>query len=280
MRGPQIAMMPDSRRLHLQFGPIDMIVEADGARREVAAAYRQAIARFRTILPELVAELPRLRQPVGDDNPADSFTWNTARRMVEAAGLHHGVFVTPMAGVAGAHALSPSLLELEETGGGRVELRFKTPSLVPAGSADLRPELPPSCRPLEPASATEEGTATIVRWAVDCGEAGLTGARVGIAGLAERSTDAETPLRSVRLTNPSGPTLPPRRLRNSEFLSPARTRSLVMMPSASPSVLASPRSSAIMLSRDSKANLGCGQPWPRMAPHAGRFVLTRYPSYL
>ena len=104
MRGPHIAMLPDSKRLHLQFGPIDMIVEADGARREVAAAYRQAIARFRTILPELVAELPRLRQPVAEDNPADSFTWNTARRMVEAARLHRGVFVTPMAGVAGAVA--------------------------------------------------------------------------------------------------------------------------------------------------------------------------------
>ena len=98
--------------------------------------------------------------------------------------------VGPMAGQAGAHALAPSLLELEEKDGGRVELRFKTPSLVPVGSADLRPELPTACRPLEPASATEEGAATIVRWAVDCGETGLEGTRIGIAGLAERSTDA------------------------------------------------------------------------------------------
>ena len=98
--------------------------------------------------------------------------------------------VGPLAGRAGAHALSPSLLELEETTGGRVELRFKTPSLVPVGSADLRPELPPSCRPLEPASAAEKGAATIVHWVVDCGEGGLAGAKIGIAGLAERSTDA------------------------------------------------------------------------------------------
>ena len=95
-----------------------------------------------------------------------------------------------IAGKAEAHALSPSLLELKEAAGGRVELMFKTPSRVPVGSADLRPELPPSCRPLEPASVTEDGPATIVRWAVDCGETGLTGAQIGIAGLAERSSDA------------------------------------------------------------------------------------------
>ena len=104
MRGPQIAMLPDGKRLHLQYGPTDMIVEADGDEDEVAAAYRQAIARFRTILPELVGELPRLRRPVAESLRADSFRWSTARRMAEAARLHRGVFVTPMAGVAGAVA--------------------------------------------------------------------------------------------------------------------------------------------------------------------------------
>jgi ApbE superfamily uncharacterized protein (UPF0280 family) len=103
-RGPQIAMLPDGKRLHLQYGPTDMIVEADGDRDEVAVAYRQAIARFRTILPELVGELPRLRQPAAEDPCADSFRWNTARRMADAVRLHRGVFVTPMAGVAGAVA--------------------------------------------------------------------------------------------------------------------------------------------------------------------------------
>lgn len=103
-RGPQIAMLPDGKRLHLQFGPTDLIVEADGDRNEVGLAYRQAIARFRTILPELVGELPRLRQPVAGDLRPDSFRWNTARRMAEAARMHRGTFVTPMAGVAGAVA--------------------------------------------------------------------------------------------------------------------------------------------------------------------------------
>ncbi|MCK5276019.1 MAG: UPF0280 family protein [Alphaproteobacteria bacterium] len=103
-RGPQIAMLPDGKRLHLQYGPTDLIVEADGEHDEVAAAYRQAIARFRTLLPELVGELPRLRQPMAEDMTADSFRYSTARRMAEAARLHRGVFVTPMAGVAGAVA--------------------------------------------------------------------------------------------------------------------------------------------------------------------------------
>lgn len=103
-RGPQTTMLPGGKRLHLQHGPIDLIVDADGDRDEITAACRQAVMRFRTILPELVGELPRLRQPVADGLRADSFRWSTARRMVEAARRHRGVFVTPMAGVAGAVA--------------------------------------------------------------------------------------------------------------------------------------------------------------------------------
>ncbi|MCK4867993.1 MAG: UPF0280 family protein, partial [Alphaproteobacteria bacterium] len=103
-RGPQITMLPDGKRLHLQFGPTDLIAEADGDKDEIATAYRQVIARFRTILPELVGELPKLRQPVVEGAPAESFRWRTARRMSEAARMHRGVFVTPMAGVAGAVA--------------------------------------------------------------------------------------------------------------------------------------------------------------------------------
>ena len=45
-------------RLHLQHGPIDLIIEAFGARDEVERAYGQAIERFGDILPTLVRELP------------------------------------------------------------------------------------------------------------------------------------------------------------------------------------------------------------------------------
>jgi uncharacterized protein len=101
MSSPQVALLPDGRRLHLQHGPIDLVIEAFGTREEVGAAYRQARDRFQTVLSELVAELPELRRPV----PAD---WSPegviAARMVCAVRPHIEEFVTPMAAVAGSVA--------------------------------------------------------------------------------------------------------------------------------------------------------------------------------
>ena len=39
MNGPQIAWLADGRRLHLNHGPIDLIIEAFGATDERRAAY-------------------------------------------------------------------------------------------------------------------------------------------------------------------------------------------------------------------------------------------------
>ena len=61
MIGPQAGLLADGRRLHLNHGPIDLIVEAFGASEEVQLAYAQASVRFQTILAELVEELPDLR---------------------------------------------------------------------------------------------------------------------------------------------------------------------------------------------------------------------------
>ena len=63
--GPFAANTPDGSRLHLQHGPIDLIVEAFGERSQVVEAYRLAWERFRTVLDELVEELPALRRPLG-----------------------------------------------------------------------------------------------------------------------------------------------------------------------------------------------------------------------
>ncbi|WP_135502384.1 UPF0280 family protein [Roseovarius aestuariivivens] len=97
MSGPQAHWLPDGRRLHLHHGPIDMIVgiEGPGAR----AAYARAVARFDTLLDELVADLPRLRLPAGAP-----CTGETARLMLEAVAPFAPVFITPMAAVAGAGA--------------------------------------------------------------------------------------------------------------------------------------------------------------------------------
>ena len=98
----RIAMLPDGRRLHLQHGPIDIVAEAFGAAAEVEAAYRQAGARFATILDELVAELALLRRPLGHARPA--LEGPIARRMLGACWPHRARFITPMAAVAGSVA--------------------------------------------------------------------------------------------------------------------------------------------------------------------------------
>ena len=90
------------RRLHLQHGPIDLIVEAFGDEAEVEESYRQAIARFADILPTLVRELPMLRRPVGRAYPL--LHGPVARRMADAVWPHRAVYITPMAAVAGAVA--------------------------------------------------------------------------------------------------------------------------------------------------------------------------------
>lgn len=102
--GPQVMLLPDGRRLHLNHGPMDLIVEAFGTDREVEAAYRQATERFSTMLAELVAELSELRRPFRTDRPPEAFRGPVASRMARAVAPHAGVFVTPMAAVAGAVA--------------------------------------------------------------------------------------------------------------------------------------------------------------------------------
>ena len=99
---PQIAFLPDGRRLHMQHGPIDLIIEAFGPAGEVRAAYRQAEARFDGLLATLVDELDLLRTPIAEitTDPAGP----VAQRMAAACRPHADDFVTPMAAVAGAVA--------------------------------------------------------------------------------------------------------------------------------------------------------------------------------
>lgn len=99
----QIALLPDGRRLHLQDGPIDLIVEGFGRPDAVHTAYGAAAARFVTILDELCAELPALRTAASPHRCA--LEGVVARRMHAAvAPFAAGRFITPMAAVAGAVA--------------------------------------------------------------------------------------------------------------------------------------------------------------------------------
>ena len=95
------AFLPDGR-MHLQHGPIDLVIEAQGVASEAHAAREQAWQRFQDILETLVAELPLLRSPVSAAYPLARGP--VARRMVAAVWPHRAVFITPMAAVAGAVA--------------------------------------------------------------------------------------------------------------------------------------------------------------------------------
>ena len=119
--GAQWAVL-DTGTHHFQHGPIDLIVRVDGhgvpagkaealsgvASESRAFALEAAWQRFAVILPELVAELPVLRQPVPSALTTASidqrFDSPVARRMGEACWPFRHGFVTPMAAVAGAVA--------------------------------------------------------------------------------------------------------------------------------------------------------------------------------
>ncbi|MFO1039913.1 MAG: UPF0280 family protein [Geminicoccaceae bacterium] len=101
MPGPQAARLPGGR-LHLQHGPIDLLIRAWGEPAEIEAAYAQAEAAFATVLPTLVTELHELRRPVADDRP--NLVGPVARRMAAAVWPHRTTFITPMSAVAGAVA--------------------------------------------------------------------------------------------------------------------------------------------------------------------------------
>jgi ApbE superfamily uncharacterized protein (UPF0280 family) len=102
-RLPQIALLPDGKRLHLQDGPIDLIVEASGTAANVRAAYAAAAQRFTGLLDELCEELIELRKAVG---PARGALNGVVARRMQAAVAPFAVdhFITPMAAVAGSVA--------------------------------------------------------------------------------------------------------------------------------------------------------------------------------
>ena len=102
MRRPQIRLLPNGR-LHLQDGPIDLIVEAQGEAAALRLAYEAAARRFTGLLDELCVELTSLRAKA--DPVFCPLSGRVARRMQGAvAPFAAETFITPMAAVAGAVA--------------------------------------------------------------------------------------------------------------------------------------------------------------------------------
>lgn len=124
MKGPQVQWLGDGR-LHLNHGPIDLICEAWGAPQAVKAGYARAMARFDTVLTELVAELPALRAE------HQAVTGHLPRQMAAAVQPFRPAFITPMAAVAGAvadevlaHLAGPGIARAYVNNGGDIALHL------------------------------------------------------------------------------------------------------------------------------------------------------------
>ena len=120
----QVTWLPGGR-LHLNHGPIDLILQGWGDARALRAGYAAAVDRFDTILAELVSELPALRSP---DAPV---TGPTARLMAAAVAPFRPIFITPMAAVAGAVAdtilralIRPGITRAYANNGGDIALHL------------------------------------------------------------------------------------------------------------------------------------------------------------
>lgn len=101
MSGATSQLINAGKKLHLQHGPIDLIVDADG--EKTAQAYTIAKRRFDTILQELVDELPALRTKT--NHLSGEFQGAVARRMWAAVQqFPQHLFTTPMICVAGSVA--------------------------------------------------------------------------------------------------------------------------------------------------------------------------------
>jgi ApbE superfamily uncharacterized protein (UPF0280 family) len=96
-------LLADGKRLHLQDGPIDLIVEACGSEANARAAYHAAAQRFTGLLDELCDELPMLREAA---HPTRCLLQGAVARRMHAAvaPFAEGHFITPMAAVAGSVA--------------------------------------------------------------------------------------------------------------------------------------------------------------------------------
>jgi len=136
--GAAVAAFLSDGRLHLQHGPIDLIIEANGDAKDISIAYDAMAKRFETVLDELVLELKSLRQEVSS---ADNAKSPIAKRMIIAARKFNDEFVTPMAAVAGSVAdeiveigwTSSSLKKLYVNNGGDIAFRVGSGEQVVVG---------------------------------------------------------------------------------------------------------------------------------------------------
>ena len=138
----------DDGRLHLNDGPIDLVIFADGAAQARRDAFAAATARFAGILDELCAELSWLRSSLHEAAAAPIGA--VARRMDAATRpLSENRFLTPMAAVAGAVAdeilaamtRAASLRRAYVNNGGDIAVHLSEDATLKVGIVD-RPDQP------------------------------------------------------------------------------------------------------------------------------------------
>ena len=145
---PTARFLPDGKRLLLQHGPIDLVVQAFGDHADIHAAYAAAVHRFDGLLAELCRELDLLRTPA--DRLRVMPEGPIAQRMVEAVRpFAPDMFITPMAAVAGAVAeeiiavmtAAAPLARAYVNNGGDIALHLSEQQCFKIGLVD-RPDLP------------------------------------------------------------------------------------------------------------------------------------------
>ncbi len=147
----------ERENLHLNHGPIDLLLCAEGEPEQVSTAYKYAGQRFKTILGELVQELPLLRSELSNTETATDETpgGDIARQMYRACSPYRASRLSSMAAVAGAVADSVLAAMQQNTrlrrcwvnNGGDIafnlapEQQFRCGVVADLGKADIEGEL-------------------------------------------------------------------------------------------------------------------------------------------
>lgn len=97
--GAQASLLEGGRKLHLQHGPIDLVIAVDADHEQRQLAYVAARDFFTDILPTLAGELSLLRTEIGSSE--DELRGIIAQAMWSACAPFASERITPMAAVAG-----------------------------------------------------------------------------------------------------------------------------------------------------------------------------------
>ena len=237
--GLQASLFGAAQRLHIQHGPTDLVIDADGPDR--LALFELAVDSMRDVLSGLVGELSCLRAPWDVEHPPSGAV---ARRMHDACTLAGDRFVTSMAAVAGAiadHVLAAMMTSPHATTANKIsvnnggDIAFWTAAGATTraaiagplhggikltgptgwrglatsgqGGRSLSPGIADSVTVLANCAATADVAATLIAGAVDCPD---------VSGIARRPAyeiDPDSDLGSRPVTI-AVPTLDPTRIAN------------------------------------------------------------------